>query len=36
MNYARLLLAALGGAVAYFAAGGALFVLLPQMATEFE
>ena len=36
MNYGRLVLATVGGIVAYFAAGGAIFGLVPQMATEFE
>lgn len=36
MNYGRLVLAAVGGVVAYFAVGGAIFVLVPQMVSEFE
>jgi hypothetical protein len=36
MNYGRLVLATVGGIVAYFAAGGAIFGLVPQMVTEFE
>lgn len=36
MNYGRLALATLGGIVAYFATGGAIFGLVPQMASEFE
>lgn len=36
MNYGRLVLAAVGGVVAYFAVGGAIFGLVPQMVTEFE
>ena len=35
MSYTRILLAALGGAVAYFALGGLAFVLLPGMKDEF-
>ena len=36
MNYARIALAALGGMVGYLVAGTAVFILAPQMATEFE
>jgi hypothetical protein len=36
MNYGRLALATVGGIVAYFATGGAIFGLVPQMAAEFE
>src|SRR5215207_5156724 len=36
MNYGRIALAALGGMVAYFAAGFAVFMLAPQMAAEFQ
>ena len=36
MNYGRLALAALGGIVAYFATGGAIFGLVPQISSEFE
>lgn len=36
MNYGRLVLATVGGMVSYFIAGGAIFVLAPQMVTEFE
>jgi hypothetical protein len=36
MNYGRLVLATVGGIVAYFAAGGAIFGLVPQMVAEFE
>ena len=36
MNYGRLVLAAVGGVVAYFAVGGVIFGLVPQMVTEFE
>ena len=36
MNYGRLALATLGGIVAYFATGGAIFGLVPQLASEFE
>jgi hypothetical protein len=36
MNYARLVLATVGGMVAYFVAGFAIFGLAPQMVTEFE
>jgi hypothetical protein len=35
MDYTRLLLAALGGFVAYFVFGGLSFVLIPSMKTEF-
>jgi len=35
MNLTRIVLAALGGFVAYFAFGGLAFVLLPSMKTEF-
>ncbi len=35
MNYAHLALASLGGTVAYFAFGFALFAALPAMKTEF-
>ena len=35
MSYTRILLAALGAAVAYFAFGGLAFVLLPGMKDEF-
>ena len=34
MNYRRVALAALGGTVAYFAAGSAIFLLVPQMMEE--
>ncbi|MEP6573621.1 MAG: hypothetical protein ABJD11_13030 [Gemmatimonadota bacterium] len=34
MNYGRLALATVGGMVAYFAAGSAIFVLVPQLITE--
>ena len=34
MNYGRIALAAVGGTVAYFAAGFAMFILVPQMITE--
>ncbi len=36
MNYGRLALAAIGGIVAYFATGGLIFGLVPQMVSEFE
>ena len=36
MNYAHLAFAALGGTVAYFAFGFALFAALPAMKTEFK
>ena len=36
MNYGRLVLAAVGGMVAYLAAGFAVFALAPQMADEFQ
>ena len=36
MNYGRLALATVGGIVAYFATGGAIFGLAPQMAAEFD
>ena len=36
MNYARVVLAAVGGMVAYFIAGAAIFGLAPQMANEFQ
>ena len=36
MNIGRLVLATVGGIVAYFAAGGVIFVLVPQMVSEFE
>jgi hypothetical protein len=36
MNYGRLALATVGGIVAYFATGGAIFGLVPQMVSEFE
>lgn len=36
MNYGRLVVATIGGMVAYFAAGFAIFGLAPQMVTEFE
>ena len=36
MNYGRLALAAVGGMVAYFGVGGAIFALAPQMAAEFQ
>jgi hypothetical protein len=36
MNYGRLVLATVGGMVGYFVAGGAIFVLAPQMADEFQ
>ena len=35
MNYIRIALAGLGATVAYFAVGGLLFGLLPQMREEF-
>src|SRR5580700_4427737 len=35
MNYARLLLAALGGFIAYFVVGGLSFGLVPSLRTEF-
>jgi hypothetical protein len=35
MDYTRLLLAALGGFIAYFVFGGLSFVLIPSMKTEF-
>lgn len=34
MNFGRIVLAAVGGTVAYFAAGLAMFVLVPQMVEE--
>lgn len=34
MNYGRVALAAVGGTVAYFAAGFAMFFLVPQIMTE--
>ena len=34
MNYGRIAVAAVGGTVAYFAAGFAIFVLVPQMMDE--
>ena len=34
MNFGRIALAAVGGTVAYFAAGLAMFVLVPQMVEE--
>ncbi len=34
MNYRRIALATVGGMVAYFAAGFAIFILVPQMITE--
>lgn len=36
MNYGRLALATVGGIVAYFAAGGVIFGLVPQMVSEFD
>ena len=36
MNYGRLALATVGGIVAYFATGGAIFGLVPQIVGEFE
>ena len=36
MNYGRLALATVGGIVAYFAIGGVIFGLVPQMVSEFE
>lgn len=36
MNYGRLVLAAVGGMVAYFVAGFAIFFLAPRMADEFQ
>jgi hypothetical protein len=36
MNFGRVVLATVGGMVAYFAAGFAIFGLVPQMASEFQ
>ena len=36
MNWMRVVLAALGGFVAYFATGGLMFVAMPWMKTEFK
>jgi hypothetical protein len=36
MNFGRIVLATVGGMVAYFAAGFAIFGLAPQMANEFQ
>ncbi len=36
MNYWRIVLAGLGGTVAYFAIGGLSFALVPQLADEFR
>jgi hypothetical protein len=36
MNYSRIVLAGLGGTVAYFAIGGLSFALLPQLGDEFR
>jgi len=36
MNWMRVVLAALGGFVAYFATGGLMFVAMPWMKKEFE
>ena len=36
MNWMRVVLAALGGFVAYFATGGVMFVAMPWMKTEFK
>jgi len=36
MNFGRIVLATVGGMVAYLAAGFAIFGLAPQMATEFQ
>jgi hypothetical protein len=36
MNYLRIVLAGLGGTVAYFALGGLSFVLVPQLGDEFR
>jgi hypothetical protein len=36
MNWMRVVLAALGAFVAYFAAGGLMFVTMPWMKKEFE
>jgi hypothetical protein len=36
MNVLRVVLAALGGFVAYFVAGGVMFVTMPWMKTEFK
>jgi len=35
MNFLRIVLAALGGFVAYFVVGGLAFVLIPSLKTEF-
>ena len=34
MNYGRMALATVGGLVAYFVAGSAIFILVPQMIDE--
>lgn len=36
MNLGRIVLATVGGMVAYLAAGGAVFALAPRMTTEFQ
>ena len=36
MNYGRIVLATVGGMVAYFVAGFAVFALAPQIANEFQ
>ena len=36
MNYSRIVLAGLGGTVAYFAIGGLSFALVPQLGDEFR